>query len=75
MIIGLSGDEKSKRSNSNQVPLVCSSIPRHATNIAFDPSRVHNVPGEYEKNIKKCDECSQENIGEAAKKGLAGHNG
>ena len=59
---------------NGQISLVRDSIPRRASGVAFNPSRVHDVPGQHRNNIDKPDECSKKKIEETTKKSLADHN-
>jgi hypothetical protein len=48
--------------------------PGRASGIAFNTSRVRNVPSECKNNIEERDQCSQKKIKEATKKRLADYN-
>jgi hypothetical protein len=54
--------------------LVRELIPRRTSSVAFDPSRVHNVPSQYKYNVDERDQDSQKKIKEATEKRLANHS-
>lgn len=57
-----------------QASLVRESIPRRTSSVAFNPSRVHNMPSEYKNNIEEHDQGSEKKIKEVTKKRLADYN-